>query len=120
MAVLYLQKGAKNPDSATAAARAGVEEMRGAIDTGGEQAVRDYALKLDKWSGDVVLDQEAIERQTRDIPASVKSYIAFAPGQVRRFAEAQRASVHDFALEIVPGLELGQKLVPVNTAGCYV
>jgi sulfopropanediol 3-dehydrogenase len=120
MSVVYLKKAAKTPDSETGAARAVVEEMLAAIDAGGEQAVRDYALKLDKWSGDVVLDQAAIERQTRDIPASVKSDIAFAAEQVRRFAEAQRASVQDFAVELQPGLLLGQKLVPVNTAGCYV
>src|ERR1700722_16839811 len=87
---------------------------------GGEPAVRDYAAKLDAWSGDIVLDTAAIERQTRDIPAAIKDDIAFAAGQVRRFADAQRASVQDFALEIAPGLELGQKLIPINTAGCYV
>ena len=94
--------------------------MLAAIEAGGEQAARDYAAKLDGWSGDIVLDADAIERQTRDIPQAIKDDIAFAAGQVRRFADAQRASVQDFAMEIAPGLELGQKLVPVNTAGCYV
>jgi sulfopropanediol 3-dehydrogenase len=120
MSVLYLKKATKTPETETEAARKVVAEMLAVIDAGGERAVRDYALKLDKWSGDVVLDAAAIERQTRDIPDAVKNDIAFATNQVRRFAEAQRASVHDFSLEIMPGLELGQKLVPVNTAGCYV
>jgi sulfopropanediol 3-dehydrogenase len=120
MSVVYLKKAAKSPETETEAARKVVAEMLAAIDAGGEAAVRDYARKLDKWSGDVVLDREAIERQTRDIPQSIKNDIAFAAGQVRRFADAQRASVQDFSLEISPGLELGQKLVPVNTAGCYV
>jgi len=94
--------------------------MLAAIEAGGEQAVRDYALSLDKWSGDILLTSEAIADRTRQVPPSVKDDIAFAAGQVRRFAEAQRASVQDFSLEITPGLTLGQKLVPVNTAGCYV
>jgi sulfopropanediol 3-dehydrogenase len=120
MSVLYLKKATKTPETETEAARKVVAEMLAVIDAGGERAVRDYAVKLDEWSGDVVLDAAAIERQTRDIPDAVKNDIAFAANQVRRFAEAQRASVHDFSLEIMPGLELGQKLVPVNTAGCYV
>jgi sulfopropanediol 3-dehydrogenase len=115
-----LKKAAKTPETETDAARLVVAEMLATIEAGGEQAVRDYASKLDQWSGEVVLDAAAVERQTCDIPNAIKDDIAFAAGQVRRFAEAQRASVHDFTLEIIPGLELGQKLVPVNTAGCYV
>ena len=46
--------------------------------------------------------------------------IEFAAGQVRRFAMAQRDSVRDFSVELIPGLHAGQRLVPVNVAGCYV
>jgi len=67
-----------------------------------------------------VLDHEMIAAQIRNVPQGVKDDIAFAAGQVRRFAEAQRGSIQDFAMEMSPGLTLGQKLVPVNTAGCYV
>ncbi len=62
MSVVYLKKAAKTPDTETDAARTVVAEMLAAIEAGGEQAARDYALKLDKWSGDVVLDAAAIER----------------------------------------------------------
>jgi sulfopropanediol 3-dehydrogenase len=120
MSVVYLKKAVKSPETETEAARQVVSEMLAAIEAGGEAAVRDYALKLDKWSGDVVLDAAAIERQISDIPQGIKNDIAFAAAQVRRFADAQRASVQDFSFEISPGLEVGQKLVPVNTAGCYV
>ena len=46
--------------------------------------------------------------------------IDFAVDQVRRFALAQRDSVREFSVELIPGLVAGQKLVPVNVAGCYV
>lgn len=120
MPVTYIRKAAKTAETETETARAVVSEMLAAIEAGGERAVRDYALKLDKWSGDIVLTRDAIEQRTRDIPRQVKEDIGFAADQVRRFAEAQRSSVRDFALEIAPGLHLGQKLVPINTAGCYV
>jgi sulfopropanediol 3-dehydrogenase len=120
VSITYLKKAAKTPETQTETARQVAADMLAAIEAGGEQAVRGYALKLDGWSGDIVLDAAAIERQTRDIPQAIKDDIAFAAAQVRRFADAQRASVQDFAMEISPGLELGQKLIPVNTAGCYV
>jgi sulfopropanediol 3-dehydrogenase len=54
------------------------------------------------------------------IPDTVKADITFAVNNVRRFAEAQRNSIRDFSLEVIPGLNAGQKLVPCNVAGCYV
>jgi sulfopropanediol 3-dehydrogenase len=120
MAITYLKTATKTPETETDAARAVVTEMLANIQSGGERAVRDYALSLDKWSGDIVMSPDAIAARIAQVPQPVKDDIAFAAGQVRRFAEAQRASVQDFALEITPGLTLGQKLVPVNTAGCYV
>ncbi|KRE24422.1 histidinol dehydrogenase [Bosea sp. Root483D1] len=120
MAITYLKTASKTPETETDAARTVVSEMLAAIEAGGEAAVRDYALKLDRWNGPIVLDQETIAARIRDIPQAVKDDIDFAARQVRRFAEAQRDSVRDFSLELSPGLRLGQKLVPVNTAGCYV
>ncbi|HEY8381524.1 MAG TPA: histidinol dehydrogenase [Microvirga sp.] len=120
MAINYLKKASKTSETESDAARVVVAEMLAAIEAGGEQAVRDYALKLDRWSGDIVMDKDAIQDRIRDVPQSVKDDIQLAASQVRRFAEAQRASVTDFSVELSPGLQLGQKLVPVNTAGCYV
>ena len=120
MTITMLKTATKTPDTETGAAREVVTEMLAAIEAGGEQAVRDYAAKLDKWSGPIVLEQATIAERTKDVPQSVRDDIAFAAGQVRAFALAQRDSVRDFSLELSPGLTIGQKLVPVNTAGCYV
>ena len=120
MAIATLKSASKTPESETDSARKVVTEMLSAIEAGGEKSVRDYALKLDRWDGPIVLDDTAIAEQTRDIPPGVRADIELAATNVRRFAEAQRASIQDFAIEMSPGLHLGQKLVPVNTAGCYV
>src|SRR6476646_2056780 len=63
---------------------------------------------------------EAIERRVRDVPTDVRRDIEFATGRVRRFAEAQRESTREFSVEVHPGLIAGQRLIPVNVAGCYV
>jgi len=90
------------------------------IEARGEAAVRDYAAKLDNWRGEIVVTSADIERRTRDIPSSVKRDIEFATGQVRKFAVAQCDSIREFATELQPGLFAGQRLVPVDVAGCYV
>jgi sulfopropanediol 3-dehydrogenase len=120
MAIHYLKKASKTPDTEGGNARKVVEEMLGEIERRGEAAVREYAQKLDKWTGDIVLPEAEIERRTAGIDPAVKRDIEFAAGQVRRFAEAQRDSMREFSIEVRPGLQAGQRLIPVNVAGCYV
>lgn len=120
MAIEYLKRAAKSPETETASARKVVEEMLARIAREGEGAVRDYAASLDKWTGEIVMTPEAIERRLRDVPASVRRDIDFAIERVRRFAEAQRESSKEFSIEVQPGLVAGQRLIPVNVAGCYV
>src|SRR5439155_16879918 len=120
MPVEYLKRAAKTPETETDAARKVAADMLADIERRGETAAREYAQKLDRWTGEIVVAPEEIERRTKDIDASVKRDIEFAAEQVRRFADAQRESLREFAIEIQPGLVAGQRLVPVNVAGCYV
>jgi sulfopropanediol 3-dehydrogenase len=120
MAIHYLKKAGKSPESETHTAREVVEEMLVEIERRGEDAVREYAARLDHWTGDIVMAPEAIARRVRDIPDDVKRDIEFATERVRRFALAQRASVSEFSTEVHPGVMAGQRLIPVNVAGCYV
>jgi sulfopropanediol 3-dehydrogenase len=116
----YLKRAAKTPQDETAGARQVVDEMLAEIERRGEQAVREYAAKLDRWTGEIVVSREEIDRRTADISPSIKQDIEFATAQVRRFAQAQRASMKEFSLELSDGLTAGQRLIPVNVAGCYV
>jgi sulfopropanediol 3-dehydrogenase len=116
----YLKRAAKTPETEAGTARKVAEEMLAEIERRGEDAVRGYAAKLDHWSGEIVVTPDEVERRTRDIPADIKRDIEFATEQVRTFALAQRASMQEFATELRPGLRAGQRLIPVNVAGCYV
>jgi sulfopropanediol 3-dehydrogenase len=120
MAITYLKKAARTPDTESGNARRVVEDMLGEIERRGEAAVREYAEKLDRWTGDIVVGAEEIDRRTAGIDAATRRDIEFAAGQVRRFALAQRESMREFSIEVHPGLVAGQRLIPVNVAGCYV
>jgi sulfopropanediol 3-dehydrogenase len=120
MAITYLKKATKTPESEIGNARAVVEEMLARIEAQGEEAVRAYARELDNWPGPILVSPDEIERRTRDIAPVLKRDIEFAAERVRRFALAQRDSIREFAVEMSPGVIAGQRLVPVNVAGCYV
>ena len=106
MAITYLKKASRTPDTESGNARKVVEEMLGEIERRGEAAVREYAGKLDRWTGDIVVGAEEIERRTAGIDAATRRDIEFAAGQVRRFALAQRESMREFSIEVHPGLLL--------------
>ena len=116
----YLKQAAKTPEAHNDEVRWVVAEMLAEIEKDGEKAVREYARKLDRWTGEIVLSPEEIERRTRDVPADIRRDIEVATERVFRFALAQRHSIREFETEVVEGMVAGQKLVPVNVAGCYV
>jgi sulfopropanediol 3-dehydrogenase len=80
MAVNKLKSASKQPQGNEAAAREVAAEMLANIKSGGEAAVRDYARRLDKWEGDILVSAAEIERRTASIPAGIKRDIEFAAG----------------------------------------
>ncbi|MDQ0790795.1 histidinol dehydrogenase [Streptomyces sp. B3I8] len=87
----------------------------------GDVAVREYSERFDKWSPESFrLDQEQIARIVETVPAQAISDIKTVQERVRTFARHQRASLTDFEVETEPGVFLGQKNIPVGSAGAYV
>jgi sulfopropanediol 3-dehydrogenase len=120
MPVRHLKRATKTPETESGNAQAVVQEMLGEIERRGEAAVREYASRLDGWSGDIIVAPDEVARRAKLVPPTVQDDIRFAAGQVTRFAKAQRASLQEFTTEVHPGLVAGQRLIPVNVAGCYV
>jgi sulfopropanediol 3-dehydrogenase len=119
VSVTYLKKADKTPETETASAQRVVSEMLLEIQTHGEAAVRKYALDLDKWQGEMIVTAAEIAENARQVPEQVKRDIDFAIKQVSDFAKAQRNSLSDFQVELHPGVLAGQRVLPVNVAGCY-
>ena len=116
----YLKKASKTPETETATAQAVVTEMLAEIEKNGEQAVLAYAEKLDKWNGsNPIVTAEQIAEISATIPDQVKRDIDFAIKQVYDFACAQRDSLNEFEVSLHSGVTAGQRVLPVNVAGCY-
>ena len=116
----YLKKADKTSATGEDDTRATVMQMLSEIEAGGDERARHYAEKLDGWTGDIVVTPEQIEQAGASLSQSIKDDIRFAYDQVKCFAEAQLASTQEFEIELHPGVIAGQRLIPVNSAGCYI
>lgn len=87
----------------------------------GDSAVREYSAKFDQWSPDSFrLTAEQISAIMASLPQQVIDDIVFVQAQVRRFAEAQLASLGEVEIETLPGVFLGHRHVPVEAVGAYI
>ena len=98
-----------------------VSEMLSNIDRDPETEIRRYSRELDCWDPDSFLvDDAAIAAAADEIGDELRAHIAFAQDQVRTFAQAQRATMHDLEVETLPGVVLGHRHIPTETVGAYV
>lgn len=120
MAPQYLKKATMTAETGASDVHQIVTDILAEIEAGGDAAALRYAAEFDRYDGNVVLTQEEIAAAIAQVPEQLKRDIAFAHANVRRFAEAQLATLRDVEIEVVPGLVAGQKSIPVTTAGCYI
>lgn len=116
----YLKKATLTSQSNASDVTEIVQGILNDIEQGGDQAALDYAAKFDKYEGSIILSQEEIDAAIALVPEKLKQDIQFAHANVKKFAEAQKTTLQDVKIEIVPGLIAGQKSIPVNAAGCYI
>jgi sulfopropanediol 3-dehydrogenase len=123
MSKTYLKEAV--PAAQVAADLAGVRETVTAviadIRARGDEAVRAYSARFDNWSpDDFRLTAAQVEDIIATLPAQVIDDIEFAQAQVRGFARAQLASMREIEVETLPGVFLGHKHLPVESAGAYI
>ena len=119
MARDYLKKAHLTSRSDASDVHDTVRKILADIEAGGDQAALDYAAKVDKYDGNVMLTAEEIDAACALVPEKLKADIRFAHDNVKRFAEQQKSTVANVEYEIVPGVIAGQKAIPVDAAGCY-
>jgi sulfopropanediol 3-dehydrogenase len=120
MAIEYLKKATLTSRSDASDTTKIVQDILNAIETGGDAAALEYAAKFDKYDGNIVLSEDEIDAAAAKVPEKLKRDIEFSHANVKRFAEAQKETCKDVAVEVIPGLIAGQKSIPVDTAGCYI
>ena len=120
MTIEFLKKAPPRQASIDTATSETVERLLSDIQHNGRSAVEKYARDLDGWHGPIVVGEDDFAKASLSLSQGVKDDIAFAHSRVRDFALRQRESLHEFEVELIDGLVAGQRLIPVNVAGCYV
>jgi len=120
MAREYLKKAKLTARSDASDVHQTVTTILEDIEKGGDEAALRYAAQFDRYEGTLLLSDADIEAAAALVPEKLKRDIQFSHDNVRRFAEAQKSTLKDVELEVVPGLIAGQKAIPVEAAGCYV
>jgi sulfopropanediol 3-dehydrogenase len=117
----YLKKPVERPEEDLFAVRETVREILERVKKEGEAAVRYYSEKFDKWSPkDFRISQEEIQSVKERLPVPEKEDIDFCQAQIRNFAQEQMKRLTDFEVETIPGVHLGQKVIPVASSGSYI
>lgn len=123
MTITYLKQGKSEADRAEddAKVRAMVETVLKDIETRGDAAVRALSAQFDRYDPPSFrLTPSEIEAAMQKVSTRDMDDIRFAQDQIRRFAQAQRASMTDIEVETLPGVILGHRNIPVQSVGCYV
>ena len=116
----YLKKASRHAEQNRPELEGHVQAMLDELERGGDAVALDYARKLDRWVGPAVVSKDDLAAAEEALPSRLKDDIRFAHDNIRRFAEAQMATIADCAVEMQPGFWAGQKHIPVANAGCYV
>jgi len=121
MTISYIKKANKTASSDEVETRQKVQEVLNEIESKRDEGIKEISRKFDKYEGDVIISQEKIEEVIKSLDQKVKDDVQFSYDRVRSFAEHQLKHLNnDFEVELSPGLFAGQKLIPVNSVGCYV
>ena len=121
MTISFIKKADKTSSSDEVETRQKVQEVLNEIESKRDEGIKEISRKFDKYEGDVIVSQEKIEEVIKSLDQKVKDDVQFSYDRVRSFAEHQLKHLNNnFEVELSPGLFAGQKLIPVNSVGCYV
>ena len=100
---------------------AAVSQMLLDLEKHGIDAVRKYSMKFDNWNPvDFELKEAEITKAINSLDRQIIEDTDFCQGNVREFAKKQMEIFKSVEAETRPGVILGHKHIPVNTAGCYI
>ncbi len=91
------------------------------LEKNGIDAVRSYSKKFDNWSPpSFELTPKQIAEASAKCDEQLRRDTLFCQNNVRNFAKAQLATMHNLEVETYPGVFLGHKHIPVHSVGSYI
>lgn len=117
----YLKRAVERPEEDLSAVEDAVKEILEKVKKEGEAGLRYYSEKFDSWSPkSFKISHDEIQAARKRLPETEVEDIEFCQAQIRNFAEEQMKRLVDFEVETLPGVHLGQKVIPVASSGSYI
>lgn len=110
------QRGAAGLSKVERQVRRIVEDVRAR----GDSALRRYAEKLDgvQPKQPLRVAEAELEQEWQSVPEEFRKALRAAAANIRRYCEWQKPQ--EWRVASQPGIEVGQIVRPLNSAGCYV
>ena len=121
MAIKYLKKAIKTPSTDDHKTRTVVQNILNDIEKRREDGIKEITKKFDKYEGEIVISKDKIEEAIKKVDQKTKDDVQYAHERIKKFAEHQLKNLNnDFEVELSKGLFAGQRLIPIDTVGCYI
>jgi sulfopropanediol 3-dehydrogenase len=116
----YFKEPQGRSQAATDEIRETVSTVIAEVERRGTDAIRAYSERFDDWSPPSFrVSDDEIDSVAERVDPEVRAHARFTFDQVRNFALLQRESMHEFEVETLPGVVLGQRHIPVRSVGAY-
>jgi sulfopropanediol 3-dehydrogenase len=120
-AMKYLKKAIVKPKEDVRKVQDITREILEKVKAEGEAAVRYYSKKFDEWEPkSFKISEDEIIKTRKQLPSKEVEDIDFCQEQIRLFAREQMKRFVDFEVETIPGVHLGQKIIPIASSGSYI
>ena len=117
----YLKGAIEKPEQDISEVREAVSEIIERVKKEGEAGVRYCSKKFDKWNPkSFKVSEDEIRAVKKQLPQGEVEDIDFCQEQIRNFAAEQMKRIVDFEVETIPGVHLGQRIIPISSSGAYV
>ena len=98
-----------------------VKEILNAVKENGDKSIKFYENKFDDYNpSSYRVDSALIKKAGSFLSQELKDGLDFAIERVTAFATRQRNSLNEFESEMLPGIFMGQKIIPIKSCGCYI
>ncbi len=89
---------------------------------GGDKYLQDYYGKKFGTSEPIsfLISRDEAAKTKEQLSPELIEGLEFAIERVTDFAQAQKDSITEFEKEMLPGIHMGQRVIPVESCGCYL
>lgn len=117
----YLKAQKLIPESSQESVEKIVRDIIATVKREGDAALKAFSKQFDGIEDlEIQVSADAIAKAYQSVPTSVVEDLRFAAGQIRKFAQAQREAIRPLEVEVLPGVHLGHRVIPVAACGAYV